>query len=129
MASPVYNSTEGDSRGATMEGLDFLAPDLTATISAGLIDGRAVAAATATLTAAGSNFRGFLVSEDGDGTYTVTLGTDALATAVLAAAEALTLDVPAGGVGIATGAVNNTTTVTLLSMEQRGKLPKVSVLG
>ncbi len=111
-----------------MEGFDIL--DITlldVTTSEGLINGRAVASTVHGVTAAASTFEGFLISEDGDGTFTITQTADA-ASAVLAAAAALALDVPAGGIAVLTGAVSPTV-VTLPSMEQRGKLPKVSVLG
>lgn len=112
---------------AAMEGLDVTFSGLTGTVSQGLIDGRAVPAGTAVVTAATTTFRGFLISEDGDGTYTVTMTADnSHASAALAAAAALLIDVPAGGIGVLTGAVNNTTTVSLTSMERRGALTKVS---
>lgn len=112
---------------AAMEGLDVTFSGLTGTVSEGLIDGRAVPSDTVTITAATTTFRGFLISEDGDGTYTVTMGTDDVgASAALAAADALLIDVPAGGIGVLTGAVNNVTTVSETSMARRGALTKVS---
>ena len=131
MADFSTNTVADLAKGAAVEGLDFLAPSLTATVAAGLIDGRAVAATTVTLTASttGGKYRGALISEDGDGTYTATLGTDDLDSAALAAAEALTLAVPSGGVGIATCAVDATTGVTLLSMAVRGQLPGTTTDG
>jgi hypothetical protein len=123
----TYNTVAGDPRGAAVEGLSFDFSGLTITFEEGLIDGRAVASATAVPTAATTTFRGFLVSEDGDSTYTVTqTADDSHASAALAAAAALLLKVPAGGVGVITGAVNNATTLSLLSMEVRGKLPAVT---
>jgi len=114
---------------AAIEGLDVAFSGLTGTFEKGLIDGRAVQAVAAPIvTAASTTFRGFLISEDGDGTYTTTMGTDDVgATAVLAAADALLIDVPAGGIAIITGAVNNTTTVSLLSMERRGAVSAVTL--
>ncbi len=113
---------------AGMEGLEVTFSGLTGSVAQGLIDGRAVpAVATVTITAATTTFRGFLISEDGDGTYTVTMGTDDVgATAVLAAADALLIDVPAGGVALLTGAINNTTVVSLTSMARRGAVIGVS---
>ena len=99
-----------------------------AAVEEGLIDGRAVAGGsgvTATAATTGAKFRGCLVSEDGDGTYTATLGTDDLDSAALAAANANTLDVPAGGVGVVTFAVDNGTTITLVSMAARGRKPSI----
>lgn len=114
---------------AAIEGLEYSASGLTITFGEGLIDGRAVPSASpAAVTPATTTFRGFLVSEDGDGTYTVTMGTDDVgATAALAVADALAnLDVPTGGIGICAGAVNNTTTLSDIDMSVRGALPPVS---
>jgi hypothetical protein len=113
---------------AGMEGLEVTFSGLTGSVAQGLIDGRAVpAVASVVVTAATTTFRGFLISEDGDGTYTVTMGTDdGAASAALAADAALLIAVPAGGVALLTGAVNNTTVVSLTSMERRGELPAIS---
>jgi len=114
--------------GHALEGLEVTNSGLTATVGAGLIDGRGVAAVAAPIiTAATTTYRGWLISEDGDGTYTTTMGTDDVgASSALALADALLIDVPAGGIAVATGSVNNTTTV-VIDLTNRGKTPEVTL--
>jgi hypothetical protein len=111
---------------AAVEGFEYSASGLTISFGEGLIDGRAVAAGSpADVTPATADFRGFLVSEDGDGTWTVTqTADDSHASAALAAAAALELAIPAGGVALVTGAVNNTTTLSEISIARRGEVPE-----
>ncbi len=131
MATPVYNTVAGESRGAAIEGFDsMLAATLTVTADAGLIDGVAKPAVSVTVVAATNTFVGYLVSEDGDGTYTIThTADDVAATAVLALAAAEALDVPAGGTGLFVGSADDTDAEYPFSLSVRGKLPPVSSAG
>lgn len=95
----------------------------------GLVDGRAVPALSEAVTAAttGGKFRGFLVSEDGDGTYTVTqTADDSHDDAATALTAALDLAVPAGGIGIVAGSVSSTAVQGTFSLAVQGKEPEVS---
>lgn len=111
---------------SAVEGLEVTVATLDLDTALGTIDGRAIAAAdpaggmTAATTA--DKFRAQLLSEDGDGTFTVTLGTDDLASAALAAAEALTIAVPSGGVGVCTAVVKQDGSVSDLSLAVRGNV-------
>ena len=121
------NTAEADLRGVAMEGLEYSASGLTLSFGAGLIDGRAVDATDAPIvTAASATDVGFLISEDGDGTYTVTMAAADAADAAAALVEALAIDVPAGGVGVLVGTADNTTVLSLITVSVRGKLTAVS---
>lgn len=124
----TYNTVAGDPRGAAIEGFGGVAAaTLAVTSEEGLIDGVAKPAIAVTAVPASATFKGFLVSEDGDGTYTIThTADDIAATAALALAAAEALDVPEGGVGIFAGSVDDTDAEYPFSMAVRGKLPPVS---
>lgn len=117
--------------GHAIEGLEVTISTLTVQTAAGLIDGRSVAANAAAGTLVASTtvgkFRGQLVSEDGDGTFTVTLGTDDLASAALAAADAQLIDVPSGGIAISTHVVKQDGTVSDPDISVRGKVAKITL--
>jgi TctA family transporter len=123
----TVNTAAADLRGVAMEGLEYSASGLTLSFGAGLIEGRAIdATAAPAVTAAGATDIGFLVSEDGDGTYTVTMASADAADAAAALVEALAIDVPAGGVGVLAGTADNTTVLSLITISVRGKLSPVS---
>jgi len=125
MASPVYNSAvEEEHDNQVVEGFAVLGTSavLDIDLGAGSIDGRHVDATIdqgVTAATTGGKFRGYLISEDGDGTFTVTAGTDDLASAVLAAADALLIAVPAAGVAIMTGVATDTTAAAQLKSTAR----------
>lgn len=113
---------------AAIEGFGGLAsPALTVTSEPGMIDGVHKDAVSVTAVVATTTFKGFLVSEDGDGTYTIThTADDVAATAALALDAAELLDVPAGGTGLFTGAVDDTDADHGYRISVRGKVPPVS---
>lgn len=136
MADYTTNTTlEAANLGSIVEGFHALSTEnlLDVDLGAGIVDGRHVVATIdvgVTGATTGGKFRGYLISEDGDGTFTATAGTDDLDTAVLAAADALLIDVPAGGVAILTGVATQTTAVAQLkSVARQGETPPITVDG
>ncbi len=109
-------------------GFDSIAAaTLAVTASEGLIDEVAKPAVAVTAIVASTTFKGFLVSEDGDGTYTITHTADDIAvSAILALAAAEALDVPAGGIGLFAGSVDTTDAELPFSLAVRGNLPPVA---
>jgi len=106
---------------------DMAGAALTVTADQDLIDGVHKPAVSVTAVIAGSTFKGYLVSEDGDGTYTIThTADDVAATAALAMDAAELLAVPAGGIGLFVGAVDTNDADLGYRMSVRGKLPPAS---
>jgi len=115
--------------GHAIDGLFITMSTLNMVNGAGQIDGRTIESGTAgavTGATTSTKFQASLLSEDGDGTFTVTKGTDDLASAALAAADALLIPVPAGGVAIATVVVKEDGTVSNLDHSRRGESAAVT---
>ena len=115
---------------AAIEGFGSVAAStLTLAGDGGTIDGRNVPVLAGTVTASttGGKFRSWILSEDGDGTYTVTMGTDdEHDSEALAFADIGDLVVPAGGIGLLGGVTDNTDAEYAFDLSVRGKLPPVS---
>ena len=129
MPQPTYNTAANEVKGALVEG--FIPAGgtlLDLSIGAGFIDGREVLAdAAVTVVAATTDFRGYLISEDGAGAFVATAGPDDAGTAAQALADALVIEVPAGDTAIMAGVVTDTTAVgQLKDSSVKGKLPPVT---
>lgn len=113
---------------AAMEGFGSVAAStLAVSADGGTIDGVNKPAVAVTAVVATTTYKGFLVSEDGDGTYTITHTADnAAASAAAALALAVALDVPAGGIGLFAGSVGTANAENPFDLSVRGKLPPVS---
>lgn len=115
---------------AAIEGFGSVAAStLAVSADGGIIDGvnKPVVAATAVVATTGGKFKGFLVSEDGDGTYTIThTADDAAATAAAALVLAAALAVPSGGIGLFAGSVGSANAENPFDLSVRGKLPAVT---
>jgi hypothetical protein len=99
---------------------------LNLSISGGSIDGRWVAADTSVAVTAGDSgsvYSGFLVSEDGSGSFVVTNGADTdHATEALAIAQAKALDVPTGDTALFVGTASTTTVGNLKDDSVKGRV-------
>lgn len=125
----TINTADNDVKGAVVEGfIPNAGTALNLSIGAGFIDGREVLADTSvTVTAATTDNRGYLISEDGAGAFVVTMGADDAGTAAQALVSAGLIDVPAGDVAIFIGVVDTTTTVgELKDSSVKGQLPDIT---
>lgn len=126
----VYVTDTVDERpaGAALSGFGNLSATLLA-ISAdgGQIDGRNVGDVTATAVVASTTWKAWLVSEDGDGTFTITHSADdAYASEALALVGIADLEVPTGGTALFAGTVDTSTAANQFDFTVAGRLPEVT---